>query len=115
MLCNGAATARLLVFGSWLLQLAKQKSKKPPDLDGCGGCLGKPSFRQLAAAPGLRRSPSARVTTITTLPTSRSDDDASAEERSESKAEEADIGSRRVLRAIDFVKLVSAYIVRLLM
>ena len=55
------------------------------------------------------------VTTITTLPTSRSIDDASSEERSESKAEEADIGSRRVLRAIDFVKLVSAHIVRLSM
>jgi hypothetical protein len=65
------------------------KSKKPPDLGGCGGCLGERSFRQLAAAPGLR-SPSARVTTTTTLPDPI--DDASSEERIESIEKGADIG-----------------------
>jgi hypothetical protein len=77
----------------WVLAIAvlSGKSKKPPDLGGCGGCLGEPSFRQLAAAPRLI-SPSARVTTTTTLPTSESIDDASSEERVESVVEGADIG-----------------------
>jgi hypothetical protein len=52
------------------------------------------------------------VTTTTTLPTSEIDD-ASSEERVETMAEEADIGSGRVLRTIGFVKDDSAYNVRL--
>jgi hypothetical protein len=75
--------------------------------------LEKPSFRQLAAAPELRRSPSAMVTTTTTLPTSRQIDDAGSEERIEPKAKEADMGRRNLLCAPDFVKLVSAHIVRI--
>ena len=53
--------------------------------------MGEQSFRQLAAAPELI-SPSAMVTTTTTLPASERIDDASSVERIESKAEGADIG-----------------------
>jgi len=52
------------------------------------------------------------VTTTTTLPASRTIDDANSEEWIEPKAGEADIGTRRVLPAIPFVKDDSAYIVR---
>ena len=65
------------------------KIKKAPGPLGCGGCLGEPSFRQLAAAPELI-SPSTRVTT-TTLSTSRTIDDGSSEERVEPMLEEADM------------------------
>lgn len=51
----------------------------------------EPLFRQLAAAPELRSSSSARVTTTTTLPASKPIDDACSEERIEPIAEEADM------------------------
>lgn len=68
--------------------------------------MGEPSFRQLAAAPELI-SPSARVTTTTTVTASDSIDDASSKERVEPKEAEADIETARVLRAPAFVKRVS--------
>jgi hypothetical protein len=73
--------------------------------------LGEPSFRQLAAAPELISS-SARVTTTTT-PTSTVDG-ASSEEPAETPAEVTDMRMGRVLRAIGFVKIDSAYNVRLI-
>jgi hypothetical protein len=97
----------------WKLAIAvgeAEKSKKPPDLGGCGGCLREPSFRQLAAAPELRRSPSAEVTTTTTLPTSKPIDDACSEERIEPKVEEAGIEMRNLLPTFGFVKRVYARI-----
>ena len=66
----------------------------------------EPSFRQLAAAPELIRSPSAVVTTTTTLPTSRPIDDACSKERIEPKLEEASIEMRNLLPAFGFVKRV---------
>src|SRR3954465_2579207 len=73
-----------------MLAIAVERAeiKKAPGPLGCGGCLGEPSFRQLAAAPELI-SPSARVTTTTTLLTSWPIDDASSAERVRPKVEEA--------------------------
>jgi hypothetical protein len=85
------------------IAVLREKSKKPPDLSGCGGCWEEPSFRQLAAAPELRRSSSAMVTTTTTVPAPEIDD-ASSGERIESIAEEAVMGSTRVLPAGGLVK-----------
>jgi hypothetical protein len=53
------------------------------------------------------------VTTTTTLPTSTIDD-ASSEERAETIAEVADMRIGRVLRRLGFVKIDSAYNVRLI-
>jgi hypothetical protein len=69
--------------------------------------LEEPSFRQLAAAPELI-SPSARVTTTTTVPASDPIDDASSVERVQSKEGEADIEMGRVLSAVVLVKRDSA-------
>jgi hypothetical protein len=68
------------------------ENQKSPRTTRVRGLLeGNRSFRQLAAAPELRSSPSAMVTTTTTLPTSRTIDDACSEERIEPIAEEADM------------------------
>jgi hypothetical protein len=66
--------------------------------------LREPSFRQLAAAPELRISPSAVVTTTTTLPTSKPIGDACSVERVEPKVEEASIEKRNLLPTLRVVK-----------
>src|ERR1041384_4592513 len=107
MLCSGAATARLLVSGSWLLQLAGKKAKSPRTF-GVGGLLGGP------VVPSAGRRPRANK------PEREGNDDNDDahirphRRRQLRRAGRTDVGRGRheeskVLRAFDFVKHVCAH------